>query len=102
MPNGVTYCKLNKLQPSEIPPLPEHEIRIERRAVPPAFVHIQLEDGKVQVRRALRRVSSRPDVADRLSALDRVTLLQTVGVAVLMRVVVAVLLVGVELVDGES
>src|SRR5262249_60600315 len=47
-------------------PFREHDVRIDRRALPPALVGPQLEDREMKMRRVRRRVTSRPDIPEHL------------------------------------
>src|SRR3954462_9397063 len=80
----------------------EQRIRINRRAGPPAFVEIEASHGKVEVGRVLRSIAGGADVADDVTAAEELPFVQAGRVGVEMRVVVAVALIGIELVDGQA
>src|SRR5262245_13497557 len=87
-----------RLQPSVRLPT-EHQIRIDRFAMPPPFLGTELEDRKVQVRRSRRRVAARADVADHVAGRDAAAFTETVRVAFQVRVVVREASVRIELID---
>ena len=62
----------------------------------------EAEDREVQVRRVLRRVAGGPHVADDLAGGDLRAFLQSVGVAIQMRVVVAEPSAAVVLIHGDA
>ena len=80
----------------------EHEVWIDRRAVPPAFVITQFENRKMQVRRVRRSVSGRADVTNHITLGDELTIVKSVRIVIEVRVVVAKLLRRIELVDGVA
>jgi hypothetical protein len=64
-------------------------------------IGVQLEDGKMQVRRVHRRIAGRAGVANQLALGDGLSFSDPVGIALEM-VVVAEPAVGIELVDGVA
>src|SRR3954447_4232029 len=80
----------------------EQRIRVDRRAGPPAFVGVEASHGKVEVGRVFRSIAGGADVADDIAAAEELPFVQAGRVGVEMRVVVAVALVGIELVHGQA
>src|SRR5262245_21800415 len=68
--------------------LVEDLVRIECFALPPAAAVVELEDAEMQVRRVWRGISGGADVADDVPFRYRFAVVQSVGVAFEVRVVV--------------
>src|SRR5206468_555560 len=75
---------------------------IDGRSLPPALFGTERKNREVQVRRAGRGVACGSNIADHLTAFDSHSFMDAWGIAVQVRVVVAILLRGVELVESDS
>src|SRR5688500_19808719 len=82
--------------------LTEDTVRVEGGAPPPLLVIAHLEDREVKVRRVARRVASRADVADHLSAVEGVLCLEPRRVTFEVRVVVDVAVGRVVLIESDT
>ena len=78
------------------------EVGVECAARPPLVIVADFEDGEMEVRRVRRRVSGRADIAEDLALLDDLAFVQSLGVPLEVRVVVAEAAGGIELVDGDA
>src|SRR5213075_1145509 len=93
---GRTTVRSSSPRDDEVDLLPHQQrIRIDIAPFPPPLVGIETNDGEMQMRRVFRRVAGRADIAEKIAAMDRLAFVQASGVAVEMRVVVAVALVGI-------
>src|SRR5262245_54845912 len=80
----------------------EDWVGIDRLALPPSMLGRQAEDCEMQVRRILCCVAGASDVTDHVAPSHVLSLSQSVGVPIEVRVVVGERLGWVELVDRET
>src|SRR5215217_8204721 len=79
--------------------IPVNQVRVDRLSLPPSLGVGELEDREMQMRRVRRRVAGRADVADDLALGDLLAVGKPLRVPLQVRVVVAELAAGIELVD---
>ena len=79
----------------------QHQVRVDRRAIPPSRLGVELEDREVQVRR-LAGVAGGADVADDVAAPDGLALAQSGDVPIEVRVVVGERRRRIEEVDRDA